>query len=259
MLTSGSLLQPRLQVEDAGVVGVAARPRAWQPDPVAVGLDRPHPGFEGPRLRRLAAGGGRGLEHAPVVEDPRHVDDGAGALGHLQHQVPVLGALELGVEAADLLDQGPAQDAEVAGVHLRPHPLRRPVGLEEGAGVAAGGGRSCPRRCRRSRPRGCASSASATWARASGCSRSSWSSRATNSPVGHRQRVVGGGDDAAVLLPVGDPDARVAAAAPRRGSRARAAAGSRRRPGTAPSRRSSGARPSAASCAGRRPASRRPG
>ncbi len=31
--------------------------------------------------------------------------DGAGALGHLQDQVPVLGALELGVEAPDLLDQ----------------------------------------------------------------------------------------------------------------------------------------------------------
>ena len=40
-----------------------------QADPVAVGLDRPGAGFEGPRLGRLAAAGGRGLEHAPVVED----------------------------------------------------------------------------------------------------------------------------------------------------------------------------------------------
>ena len=62
---------------------------------------------------------------------------GASQLGHLQHQVPVLGALEAGIEATDLVDQRASQNAQVTGVHLRPHPLRRPVRLEEGAGVEA--------------------------------------------------------------------------------------------------------------------------
>ena len=137
MLTGGSSLELRVEVVDAGVLEVALDPRR-QPDPLAVGLERPRPGFEGPGLRLFAAAGGRGLEHPPVVEDPRHVDDPPRPLGDPQDQVPVLGALELGVEAADLLDQRAAQDAEVAGVHLGPHPLRRPVGLEERARVVPG-------------------------------------------------------------------------------------------------------------------------
>ena len=141
------------ELVDAGVVEVALDPRR-QPDPLAVGLKRPGPGFERPGLRRFAAAGGRGREHPPVVEDPRHVGDLPRPLGHPQDQVPVLGALELGVEAADLLDQRAAQDAEVAGVHLGPEPLRRPVGLEERPRVAPAPRRSCLRRCRRSRPRG---------------------------------------------------------------------------------------------------------
>ena len=252
MLTSGSSLSARLEVVDARVVGVALDPRL-QADAVAVRLHRPLARLEGPRLRRLAAARGRGLEHAPVVEDPRHVDDRARPLGHLQDQVPVLGALELGVEAADLLDQRAAQDAEVAGVHLRPHPLRRPVGLEEGPGVVAGGGRSCLRRCRRSRPRG--------WRRSPrrqregvGMERVVVVEQGEELARGHRQGVVGGGDDAAVLGPALDPDARVARAARARASRRTCGSASRRRRGTAPSRRSSGPHRVAASPRARRPA-----
>ena len=132
-------------------------------------------------------------------------------LGDPQDQVPVLGALELGVEAADLLDQGASQHAEVAGVHLGPEPLRRPVGLEERPGVATRARRSCLRRCRRSRPRDLRAAPPSTSSSASGWSMSSWSRRTTNSPPRHRQRVVGGGDDAAVFARGGDPDAVVAA------------------------------------------------
>ena len=64
------------------------------------------------------------------------MQDAAGPLGDAQHEVPVLRALELGAEAADLAHERPAQHAEVAGVHLRAEPLGRPVGLEEGAEVA---------------------------------------------------------------------------------------------------------------------------
>ncbi len=177
----GPSLEPGDELVDAGVVEVALDPRR-QPDPLAVGLERPGPGFERPGLRRFAAAGGGGGEHPPVVEDPRHVGDLPRPLGDPQDQVPVLGALELGVEAADLLDQRAAQDAEVAGVHLGPEPLRRPVGLEERPRVAPAPRRSCLRRCRRSRPRGRRASASSTSASASGCSMSSWSRRTTNSP-----------------------------------------------------------------------------
>ncbi len=58
-----------------------------------------------------------------MVEDAGDVDDLAGPLGDPQHEVPVLRTLELGVEAADLLDEGSAHHAQVAGVHLRAHPL----------------------------------------------------------------------------------------------------------------------------------------
>ena len=120
--------------ESFGVVVACRLSNRW----VAEVLHRPLAGFEGPRFRVFATAGGRGGETAPVVEDPWHVRHGSRPLGHLEDQVPVLGALELGIEAADLLDQGATEDAEVAGVHLGPHPLRRPVRLEEGRAVVAG-------------------------------------------------------------------------------------------------------------------------
>ena len=115
-------------------------------------------------------------------------------------------------------------------------------GLKKGPEWRRRRGRSCPRRCRRSRPRGWRSSASATWARASGWSVSSWSSRATNSPAAIARASL----EAATMPPLPlrelDPDARVARRRPRqhlahvRLLRAVVDAG------TAPSRRSSGAR-----------------
>ena len=113
-----------------------------------------------------------------------------------------------------------AQDAEVAGVHLRPHPLRRPVGLEERPGVAAGAvdlvlvgvdvvGLGVVARAPR-----------ATQARASGWSLSSWSSRTTNSP----RAIARASLEAATMPPFSlaalDPDPRVLRAAPPRASRA---------------------------------------
>ena len=168
-----------------------------------------------PRSRACASGRGRGGRGATARA--RSVT--------LQHQVPVLGALELGVEAADLLDQRAAQDAEVAGVHLRAHPLRRPVGLEEGAASGGRRGRSCPRRCRRSRPRGLPSMAAATWSERVGMELVVVVEQGDELAAGHRQGVVGGGDDAAVLVAALDPDPRVGAPPPARASRARAAAG----------------------------------
>ena len=125
-------------------------------------------------------------------------------LGHPQDQVPVLGALELGVEAADLLDQRAAQDAEVAGVHLGPEPLRRPVGLEERPRVApalvdlvfvgvdvvdlgVGAQRLLDQRER------------------VGMERVVVVEEDDELAARHRQRVVGGGDDAAVLPRGGRP------------------------------------------------------
>ena len=158
----------------------------------------------------LAATRGRGLEHAPVVEDARHVHDLPRPLGDPEHQVPVLGALELGVEAADLLDQVAAEDAEVAGVHLRPHPLRRPVGLEERRLVAAaavdlvfvgvevvGFGVGGQRRV--------------DVGQRVGMQRVVVVEQGDELALGHRQRVVGGGDDAAVGLAREQADAGVAA------------------------------------------------
>ena len=67
------VLQLRLEVVDARVdlVALAARRQA---DPLAVRLDRPLARLEGPRLGRLAAAGGRGLERPPVVEDAGNVE-----------------------------------------------------------------------------------------------------------------------------------------------------------------------------------------
>ena len=235
MLTSGCSRSRGSQVQDAGVLGVALD-LGRQPDPVAVGLHGALAGFEGVGLRRLAIAGGGAGQHAPVVEDPRHVDDGACPLGHLQHQVPVLGALELGVEAAHLFDQGAAQDAEVAGVHLRAHPLRRPVGLEEGGGVAPGGvdlvlvgvdvvglGVGVDRRGDAGERVGVQGVVVVE--------------QGDELAPGHRQGVVGGGDDAGVLGPVVDPDTRASAAArPVEDLAHVRLRRSRRRPGTAPSR-----------------------
>ncbi len=121
---------------DAGIGLVAPGPRL-QTDPLAVGLDGSGAGLKGPGLGLLAAPRGRGLECAPVIEDARNVHDGSRPLGELQHEVPVLGSLELWIEAADLFDQQAPHHTQVAGVHLSPHSLRRPVGLEERAGVVA--------------------------------------------------------------------------------------------------------------------------
>jgi hypothetical protein len=138
------------------------------------------------------------------------VEDGPGALGRLQHQIPVLGALELLVEAADLLDEGAAEDAEVAGVHLRAHPLRRPVGLEEGRGVPPGEvdlvlvgvdvvglGIAVDRR--------------GDVGESVGVQRVVVVEQGDELAARHRQRLVGGGDDAAVALAVLDPDAGILA------------------------------------------------
>ena len=67
-----------------------------------------------------------------MVVDPSDVLDLAGPLGHAQDEVPVLGTVVAGSEAAHLLDERPAGHAEVARVHLRAEPLGRPVWLQEG-------------------------------------------------------------------------------------------------------------------------------
>jgi hypothetical protein len=199
--------QTRIEPIDTRVLGVAGGD-GGDAGPIAVGLDRPRPCFEGPRLRVFAAASGRGRERAPVIEHPRHVDDATGALGDPQDEVPVLGAFELGVEAADFVDQRSPHRAQMAGVHLRPHPLRRPVGLEERTLMVArlvdlvfvgvdvvDVGRTVDRRCdqlERFRVEGIVVVEQ----------RDELAGR-------HRQGVVGSRDDAAVRLARGDPYAWV--------------------------------------------------
>src|SRR4029453_2626793 len=133
------LLQPRGQVVHAGVLLVVVDP-GGEADAVAVGLQRPGARLVRVGLGRLAAPrGGRG-KRAPVVEDPRHWHDLAGPLGDPQHQVPVLGALVLGPEAAHQVHQRGPQHAEVAGVHLGAEAPGAPVRLVERTGAAALGG-----------------------------------------------------------------------------------------------------------------------
>ncbi len=189
-------------------MGLVALDPGLQADPLAVRLHRPRAGLECPRFRRSAAGGGGGRDRPPVVEDPRHVEDGAGALGHLQHQVPVLGALESGVEAADLLDQRAPQHAEVAGVHLGPQPLGRPVRLEEGAEVEAGADDLVLVGVDVVRLR-VAEQGLVDVRERIGVQLVVVVEQGHELPRRHPQRVVGGGDDAAVALAPPHPDPRV--------------------------------------------------
>ena len=97
-----------------------------QPDALAVGLHRLHVRAAGSRIALDLTG-------SPVVEELGNVQDGARPLADPERNVPLRRAAERSGEAADLLQQRPAEEAETARVRLAPEPLRRKVGLEEGA------------------------------------------------------------------------------------------------------------------------------
>ena len=109
-------------------MGEAIQPGRPELD-VAVEADTPQVGADRVASSHVGVGlgpsrrGGVGVG-APVVEDPRDVGDAVGALGQPQDHVDVLGAVELGAKAADLLHDRAAVDAQVTGVAVRPQRVR---------------------------------------------------------------------------------------------------------------------------------------
>ena len=138
---------------------------------------------------------------------------GGDLLGRPQDQVVVLRPVEAVRNPPSSSTSVAAQHRQVARVHRRAEPLGRPVRLEEVGRLAAVGEHvrlvgvhvvDVVRRRRR---------APTTSARArSAPAASSWSRSATNSPRGHRERVVRRGDDAAVRRSAQHVDPRVAGA-----------------------------------------------
>jgi hypothetical protein len=111
-----------VQVVDAAVLQVALD-RGGQADALAVRLEGARAGLVRVGLGGLAPGGGGRGAQAPVVEHVGHVEHLARPLGDPEHEVPVLRALEVGVEPTDLVDERAPQHAEVARVHLGAQPL----------------------------------------------------------------------------------------------------------------------------------------
>ena len=257
MLTERPLSAPA-EVQDAGVL-VAARPSAGKPGPLAVRLHgaraRLRRPTAWPRCRRRWSWRGPASGRAP------------GARGRRRGRARSPSAP--GPSPGSPRTRG--RSRPTSSTSERRRTLRWQVyicvrirsgdqsGLKNGLEVAPGLGRPCPRRCRRSRPRGRGRSPRRRGrARRGGAGRRGRAGRRTRHAAIARASL-----EAATMPPFcsrsTDPDARVLA----RGlasivSRTLRLLGARRRPGTAPSRRSSGAGPSAASCAARRPAFRRP-
>ena len=84
-------------------------------------LEREPPRIESPRLGQTRARG-RLWKLSPVIQDARNVVHDRRAfrpIDNAQEKVVILGALVAGPETADLLEDGPPDDHQVAGIHAR--------------------------------------------------------------------------------------------------------------------------------------------
>lgn len=97
-------------------------------------------GFElgggGGRLVADICGGGAWAE-APMVEYFWEVNDLTSMLTQAEKEVPILGAIQLWVKAADVAEEGEAGYGEVGEVIGGEEQLGRPIGLEQGAAALA--------------------------------------------------------------------------------------------------------------------------
>ena len=239
MLTSGSSLERRLEVVDAGVARGRARPRP------AGRSARSGPGRPACRPRRPTAWPPRRRRR----RRSRASASGRGPAGTWTTARARSVTLRTRSQSCEPSNSG--SKPPTSSTSERRRTLRWQVyiwvrirsgdqsGLKNGRGVVAGGGRSCPRRCRRSRPRGRVERlVDAARARRGGAGRRGRAGRRTR-----RRAIASASLEAATMPPFSLAVLRPGCAGRRRCARLehlarRGAARSRRRRGRAPSRRS---------------------